>query len=216
MLQSAMEWIPPSETASAMPATALPQHTAGMRREGEFYTIIFDGQICRLKDSKGLRYLEHLLGHPGSEFHVLDLVRRLGPPEDAGVVRDLRPVGFADPPILDARAKDAYRRRLHELREQLDEAEALNDIGRVGGLRFELEALTEQLAGAVGLGGRNRVAATASERARSTVTQRLKNAMRKIDAHAPILGDYLRRAVRTGTFCAYLPGIAQVVRWNLE
>ena len=32
------------------------------------------GKPFRLKDTKGLGYLAHLLRHPGTEFHVLDLV----------------------------------------------------------------------------------------------------------------------------------------------
>jgi hypothetical protein len=31
-----------------------------------------------------------------------------------------------------------------------------------------------------------------------------KDAIRKVSAYAPILGDDLQRANRTGTFCAYL------------
>jgi len=193
-------------------------HTATLRREGDFWTVVFDGRICRLKDSKGLRYLERLLSHPGSEFHVLDLVRSqcAASCQSDESIRGMRGAAHAGDAILDARAKEAYRRRVRELSEELNEAEQFNDIGRTGRIRAELEALTEQLAGAVGLGGRDRTAACASERARSTVTQRLKDTIRKIGMNAPVLGDYLQRAVRTGTFCAYLPGIAQVIRWNLE
>jgi hypothetical protein len=43
------------------------------RREGEYWTVGFAEQALRLKDSKGLGYLAHLLRHPGVEFHVLDL-----------------------------------------------------------------------------------------------------------------------------------------------
>ena len=200
------------------PAPMPPPHTATLRREGDFWTVVFDGHTCRLKTSKGLHYLERLLNHPGSEFHVLDLVRAqsAASSEDDESIRLARAAAHAGVAILDARAKDAYRRRALELREQLSEADEFNDIGRSERIRAELEALTEQLAGAVGLGGRDRTAACASERARSTVTQRLKDAIRKIGTHAPVLGDYLQRAVRTGTFCAYLPGIAQVIHWNLD
>ena len=197
------------------PAGGLPHHTAYLRQEGEFWTIVFDGQVCRLRDSKGLHYLEQLLGHPGSEFHVLDLVRGHVAQQDESFA-NLRAAESAGSPVLDGRAKDAYRRRMRELREQLSEAEQFHDIGRTEQIRAELEALTEQLASAVGLGGRDRLAACASERARSTVTQRLKDAIRKIGAHSPILGEHLQRAVRTGTFCVYLPGIAQVIHWSLD
>src|ERR1700736_6499764 len=43
------------------------------RREGEYWTVAHDGNSFRLKDTKGLGYIAHLLRHPGVEFHVLDL-----------------------------------------------------------------------------------------------------------------------------------------------
>ena len=43
-----------------------------------------------------------------------------------------------------------------------------------------LNAITEQLAAAVGLGGRDRLAASDAERARSAVTQAIKSAVRRI------------------------------------
>src|SRR5229473_5210418 len=43
------------------------------RKEGEFWTVGYGGNTFRLKDTKGLGYIVHLLRHPGVEFHVLDL-----------------------------------------------------------------------------------------------------------------------------------------------
>ncbi len=39
-----------------------------IRREGEFWTITFDGRTVRLRDSVGLRYLASLLARPGNEM----------------------------------------------------------------------------------------------------------------------------------------------------
>ena len=44
-------------------------------KEGEYWTIGYRGQAFRLKDTKGLAYLAHLLRHPTMEFHVLDVAR---------------------------------------------------------------------------------------------------------------------------------------------
>jgi hypothetical protein len=35
------------------------------RREGEYWTIAYEGLVFRLRDTKGLRYLELLLRQPG-------------------------------------------------------------------------------------------------------------------------------------------------------
>ena len=45
------------------------------RREGDYWTIAYDATVVRLRDAKGLRYLEHLLRHPGRSFHVAELIR---------------------------------------------------------------------------------------------------------------------------------------------
>ena len=43
------------------------------RREGEYWTVVFDGSVVRLRDAKGLRHLARMLADPGREFHVVDL-----------------------------------------------------------------------------------------------------------------------------------------------
>src|ERR1700689_1994535 len=47
--------------------------TGVFRKEGEYWTVGYGGNSFRLRDTKGLGYLAHLLRHPGAEFHVLDL-----------------------------------------------------------------------------------------------------------------------------------------------
>jgi hypothetical protein len=96
------------------------------RREGEYWSISIAGQGFRLKDVRGLHYLAYLLRHPGREFHVLDLAAagqqaRAGGPRTSPARDDgLRPARLFDTgPVLDERAKAAYRARLRELEEDL-------------------------------------------------------------------------------------------------
>src|SRR5262249_20626208 len=152
-----------------------------------------------LKDVRGLHYLAHLLRHPGQEFHVVDLVSSgSGAVERAALQSDAGPA-------LDAQAKASYRERLAGLREELAEAERFNDAGQASRARAEIDALTEHLAAGVGLGGRDRVAGAASERARSTVTQGIRSALKRINEGLPALGDRLTPRIKTGAFCVYLP-----------
>jgi hypothetical protein len=44
------------------------------RLEGEYWTIAYQGALCRLRDAKGLHYLAHLLLHPGERVHCGELV----------------------------------------------------------------------------------------------------------------------------------------------
>jgi hypothetical protein len=166
---------------------------AGLAREGDVWAVsTANGAPFRVKHAKGMEYLDHLLRSPGREVYVLALAGADEAPEDAGAV-------------LDERAKQAYKRRVEDLEEQLDEAERLGDRGRAGRAREELEAVAEQLAAAVGLGGRDRKAASNVERARVNVQRRIKDAIRRIGEHDAALGRYLEATVRTGTYCVYRP-----------
>ena len=194
---------PLADSGSAVGAT--------LRREGDYWTLVYARTTRRLKDMKGLHYLIHLLEHPGQELHVLDLLGRTNAAIDEPEVRGaLRAAGL---PLLDATAKASYRRRLAELREDLTEAERHHDDGRAEQSREEIETLTEQLAAAVGLGGRDRSTGSAAERARTTVTHRLRAVIRRIAQHHPGLGDHLATRVRTGTFCWYQPDPERPIAW---
>jgi tetratricopeptide (TPR) repeat protein len=180
---------------------------ARLRRDGDHWTFVHGGRILTLRDSKGLQYLAHLLAHPRHEFHVLDLAR--GPSEPAAPATPRE----SSLEVLDQAAKAAYRRRLAELGETLEEAERLNDRGRAEAARAEIDALTEQLATAVGLGRRDRTAPSATERARSAVTKRLREVLARIALEHPALGDHLSRRIQTGTFCSYAPDLTGDLEW---
>ena len=56
--------------------------------------------------------------------------------------------------LLDAQAKNAYRRRLAEIDEDLEEARLMRDSGRVAQAEAERDFLIRELSRAVGLSGR--------------------------------------------------------------
>ncbi|MDQ4130095.1 MAG: hypothetical protein M3133_03755, partial [Actinomycetota bacterium] len=102
--------------------------------EGEYWAIRYGGADARLRDSKGLRYLARLLGNPGQELHALDLVVGEGSRAEvsSGNVtgQGLESVSGGDAgSVLDAQAKAAYRRRVRELQEEMEEASAHHDLG---------------------------------------------------------------------------------------
>jgi hypothetical protein len=152
-----------------------------------------------------MRYLAQLLAHPGREFHVLDLVAA-----ETGQTMELGDAGE----MLDERAKSAYRRRLAEIDDDIDQARAAADAGREAQADAEREFLVRELSRAVGLGGRDRRAGSASERARSGVTRAVRQGIARIGEHHPELGEHLAGAVRTGTYCAYAPDPGSPVAWR--
>jgi len=115
-------------------------------------------------------------------------------------------------PVLDARAKAEYRERIDQLSEELREADRFDDLGRREKARAELDALAEQLARAVGRGGKDRRAASDIERARVNVQRRLKDVVERIAAQDRALGRHLAQALQTGTYCCYEPARAMSSR----
>jgi non-specific serine/threonine protein kinase len=163
-----------------------------VRRDGELWVIELGATTVRLKHSKGAVYLEQLVLQVGRELHVLALIGAEHGTGDAG-------------PVLDARAKAEYQRRLEIVDARLELASSLGDERSVEQARQELDALAEQLAGAVGLGGRDRRAASNVERARINVQRRLKDTLESVFAADAALGRYLQASIKTGTFCSFMP-----------
>ena len=91
----------------------------------------------------------------------------------------------------------------------------MGDDERAYQAKTERDFLVREIARAVGLGGRDRHAGSASERARAGVTRAIRQAMARIDEHAPKLGAHLNRAIRTGTYCAYMPDSRMSVAWKI-
>jgi hypothetical protein len=188
------------------------------RREGDYWSVVFEGRTVRVRDLKGMRYLARLLADPGREFHVLDLVAA-----ETGVVGQVesgQPAGLSHTALgdagemLDVRAKNAYRRRLAEIEDDIEQARAIGDTERAAQADAERDFLVRELSRAVGLGGRDRRAASASERARVGVTRAVRQAIGRIAEHHPQLGEHLNRAIRTGTYCAYLPDPRAPAGWR--
>jgi hypothetical protein len=197
---------------SSAPAVGTP--TCTLRREGDFWTVVTPRGSTHVRDAKGMRHLATMLAQPGRPIHVLDLAA--GSPTGSGVgdVDEADSgdagagfiLGFGDAgEVLDDAAKNAYRRRLSELEESIGEAERFNDIGRAAQLGAERDMLIEQLAQAVGLGGRDRRAVSVSERARVNVTRAIRSAIRKISELDRDAGHYLDVTVVTGTYCVFDP-----------
>jgi hypothetical protein len=116
---------------------------------------------------------------------------------------------------LDAQAKAEYRHRLDELEDELDEARAFGDPERAARAEEERDFLVGELAGAIGLGGRDRRTGSAAERARVSVTRAIRSALARIQEHSPALGEHLERTIHTGTFCSYAPDPRAPADWRI-
>ena len=182
-------------------ATTAEPMAATMTWTGDRWRLAFRHTETVLADLRGLRYLATLLSRPGHEFRAMELC---GGHE------------VADPvPIIDEQARAAYRRRLDEVDQDIAEAEHNNDIARVELAQRDREFLLAELSGAVGLGGRLRHTGGAAERARTSVTRSLRYALDRLAEHDPVLGDHLKKTVRTGSCCSYSPDTVAPITWTV-
>lgn len=166
-------------------------------KEGEVWTVGAEDHPVHLRDSVGLAYLAQLLKNPGVEIAAGDLAG--GDPSQAPLPKD------SGEEVLDERARMDYRRRVQELREEIDEARGWSDGERAAKLEIEMEALMAELTRATGLGGRARRTPSTTERARVNVTKALRAAIKRIEESDPTIGAHLSAAVKTGTLCVYSP-----------
>jgi hypothetical protein len=197
---------------------------ATLRRVGDVWTVEHDGDVLHLKDGRGVRLLALLLERPGTEVHSLDLIAAIdgmGPSavlessggQEAGGRFGVQ--GGAGP-ALDATAKGEYRAKVAELEQQLAKAQARRDEAAAGRIAEELAFLRGELARATGIGGRDRESGSHAERARINVTRAIRATLRKIATYDARLGAELKRGVRTGAFCVYVPDPGQPLRWTVR
>ena len=223
---------PPTPRPADRPVARLPAPAAGpigggpanlFVPDGDQWVIAYDGTEVRVRDAKGLHYLARLLGEPGREFHVADLLlvgaggvapalaTEVGRSGRSGV--DLASA-LGDAGVgLDGAAKSAYRRLIDELRVDAEEAAASGDAERAARAGAEIDFLCQELASAYGLGGRDRKDGDSAERLRKAVSNRIRDSITKLRRVHPVLGSHLDNAVRTGLFCSYAP--EKPVRWTV-
>jgi hypothetical protein len=188
------------DAPAATPAVAA--HREGcLVAEGATWAVTFEGVTRRLRVSKGLRDLAVLLPRPHVEVHCLELAGGIDVGGDTG-------------PALDDEARRMYQQRIRDLQEDIEDAHVANDLVRGERAEAELDALVSQLSQAFGLSGRSRPQGSAAERARTTVTSRIRATIRQIAAVHVDLGRHLQHSIQTGTWCAYTP--EQTVDWHVE
>lgn len=216
----ATSWAPSgSHEPTAVPdrSALIPLRSANsvFRLEGEYWTIAHAGTVLRLKDSKGLRYVAYLLNSPGQMLRALDVVAAVhqgAAPGSGGVGQTF---DSSSGPVADRQAVSEYRRRLEDVRQEIDEAKEQNDLGRAAALQGEAEWLQRQLEEACGLGGRLRGLPSMSERARQTLTKGVRSTLKRIERGNAKLASYLARHIKTGYLCGYEPDPERLISWEL-
>jgi tetratricopeptide (TPR) repeat protein len=171
-----------------------PDRSPVLRNLGDTWEVSYAGQRSHLPDLKGLRDLATLIDNPGRPVHAVQLLTGAEP---IAMTRG--------EPVLDEAAKAAFRRRLEQLDEDIDRSTERGDSYRAELARAERDTLLHELKAAAGLHGRDRRLGDDSERARKTVSSRIRDTIGRIRRHQPELADHLEATVSTGIWCCYQP-----------
>ncbi len=177
--------------------------TSGVRqgqwlRRGEHWDVGIDGNVVTMRHSKGMADIDQLLRNPGVDISVADLA-------DVVIERDVGPA-------LDSDARRAIEARIRECQDDLDDAEARNDLGRSQLASEELDLLIDELSSAHGLLGRARPQGDSVERARSAVTARIRSTIKRLFDLDIGLARHLDNCISTGRMCTYTPD--RPVEWR--
>jgi tetratricopeptide (TPR) repeat protein len=175
---------------------------ATFRRSGAIWELAFAGRTAQVPHARGLSDLAYLLARPTQDVSVMELVDEPGSPR----------AGVRGAPAFDERARREIHDRLRELDAEEADAEARGDGDGATRAREQRQLLAETVARDLGLGGRSRRIGDPAERARKTVSTRIRRAIAVVTRGHPELGRHLERSVDTGAWCSYRP--AEPVRWT--
>jgi hypothetical protein len=167
------------------------------KKRGEFWQLSFGGDTTFLKDSVGLGYIARLLIEPNREIPAVTLLA-------ARTGIDPLVASGSSGEVLDDQARKEYSNRYRELQEYLQEARDDNDDGRVAKLEAEMEQLTNELASAVGLGGRSREKSDI-EKVRKSVSMAVSRDIERIGDWHAMLGRHLTASIHSGLTFRYAP-----------
>lgn len=217
-----LERAPGTETAREPSASPDPGEIAGNvfnREPGGMWFLRFEQSETRLRDSKGLRFIQELLRHPGKDTPSIELesIFTTSSRSEAARVLDDLPAeqlveegldqggrgSIRDPLERDAVAR--LKRQIEEIAERIELARDANADDRVSELNEQKAAMAEELAHLVGFKRSGGTTSHRADKARKSVTDCIKRVINAIErAHSP-LGRHLRQSIRTGLLCRYEP-----------
>ncbi len=162
------------------------------KQEGDLWQVCYAGSSVTLRDAKGLNNIATLLSQPDQEIHCADLM-------GTALIHE------SGTEVIDSQARKNYEQKIIDLREELAEAEDMNNLELASRLSEEYETLVAHLSKSLGLAGETRKTGSSVEKARSAVTLRIKSTIKKIESVHPDLARHFSSAIKTGTFCSYKP-----------
>jgi hypothetical protein len=164
-------------------------------RDGPAWRLAYGDHVVQIADSVGVHRLRRLLERPWTDMTATELAGAMPGPARQPGRHDLNDV---------ASLRD-YRRRIDDLRVDIDQADADHDLDHASARRVELDALLEHLGPSLGLGGRSRAFGDDVERARVAVRKSLGRVFDAVRTQDAEFADRLSDSVKTGIVCRFEP-----------
>jgi hypothetical protein len=188
------------------------------RRDGETWVLKYGDESARVKPSKGLAYIKELIEHPRKHIDATELIQRIGGVADTcgAVFREdglWETIGGASSP-RDRRTAEAYRQGLAEAKTEAENAEERGDAVEAKKAWQRFEDIKKALNREYNDKGRERDSSDPREKARKAVGNAIDRAKRKLECEIPLLGEHIRRSVKSsGAGFVYNP--EHQVTWDL-
>lgn len=175
------------------------------RRQGARWHLRFAGEPFDLADSKGLRVIPHLLTHPETEVHVLELAavaddRTFTPPdifESLKGERGLELLGRGDIMKL--------RHTVREMQKKIEEATAHGDEAKVRTVTEEKERIEAVLSKDLNQKGESRYSSSPSSKARTNINRQIGRAIAQVEKHNKEAARFIDHSLTRGFRCTYRP-----------
>jgi hypothetical protein len=178
-------------------AEKYPKDRRVFQKQGKTWFVVYDGVQKSIGHSVGMAYIYRLLQSEGQDIHAATL-------RGAGIGEDAVALGSAGQAIT-AKTLRNYNGRLSEIEEELQEAEANNDLGRKDRLTEERDFLLSEVSHSTGLHGRSREASSDRERHRQAVSRAIHRALEAIKKEHGPLWQHLNNSLTIGEFLSYQP-----------
>ena len=166
------------------------------------WELDFAGRHAQIPDARGLRDLAFLLARPGQAVSVLELADDVGAAPSAAAARRRSTSGRGARSATACTSSTTTR----------PTPKPTGDGERAALAREQRQVLAEAVARDLGLGGRSPAIGDPVERARKTVSTRIRRTIATVGRAHPELGRHLERSIDTGAWCAYRP--AEPVDWQ--
>ncbi|MGC2109397.1 MAG: hypothetical protein WA655_07760 [Candidatus Korobacteraceae bacterium] len=176
-------------------------------RQGEVWSISYEGKSCLVPHQLGLEYIARLLQNPGRPMSALAVQRGADANPDAGVVVAVREMEVSDGRLYqersDAKAMQQYKAEAERLADEMADAKQRGNQRKYEELLERLELIREHVKVDTGRGGRRRRFSDDVEKARTSVTKAINRAIRSIRQQDNAIADHLQTNIATGAELVY-------------